>query len=202
MSGDSGRVFYQFTCIPSCIKYSDAFLDVHVHECLRWLSYINLTPYGWMVAGLLWSQRTEDVNDGFPITWKTRQSMWRRWNFWWLEGFGYIRPYPCTRSASICGLADGTYCLKKSTLAMSNSKELHAGKCYNHVLSAWHAHVYVVEWQPFHRPNSAIILEGRPEPGLLAMLPVSWYFSICKPFFVARITLTLVKGTVTNRTNT
>ena len=27
-------------------------------------------------------------------------------------------------------------------------------------------------------------------------------FSICKPFFVARTTLTLVKGTVTNRTNT
>ena len=34
-----------------------------------------------------------------------------------------------TRSASMRGLADGTYCLKRSTLAMSNSKELYAGKC-------------------------------------------------------------------------
>ena len=57
-----------------------------------------------------------------------------------------------TRSASMRGLADGTYCLKRSTLAMSNSEELYAGKCCTRVLSAWHVHV--VEWQLFRRPHA------------------------------------------------
>ena len=101
---------------------------------------------------------------------------------------GRIRLYTCTamptQSASMRGLAGSAYCLEKSTLAMSNSEQLYAGKCCTRVLSAWHVHV--VEQQLFcrpyavlthfllnQRPNSAIILEGRPEPGLLAMLPVS-----------------------------
>ena len=82
-----------------------------------------------------------------------------------------------TRSASMRVLADGTYCLESSTLAMSNSEELYAGKCCIRVLSAWHIHV--VNGNCFviltlnQRPNSAIILEGRPEPDLLAMVPFS-----------------------------
>ena len=96
-----------------------------------------------------------------------------------------MRPCPCTQSASaIRGLADSTSYLERSTVVMSNSEELYAGKCCTCVLSAWHVHVHVhvVEQQVFCRsyaflfsqcPNSAIILEGRPEPGLLAMLPVS-----------------------------
>ena len=103
-----------------------------------------------------------------------------------------------TRSALMHGLADGTYCLESSTLAMSNSEELYAGKSCTRVLSAWHVHVQC-SWTAtvsssshiFCSTNLAIILEGRPEPGLLPMLPVSWW-----------TTLTLVKGTVTNRTNT
>ena len=54
-----------------------------------------------------------------------------------------------TRSASIRGLADSTYCLKKSILEMSNSEQLYAGKC-TRVLSAWHVHV--VERQLFRYP--------------------------------------------------
>ena len=57
-----------------------------------------------------------------------------------------------TRSASMRRLADGTYCLERSTLAMPNSEELYAGKCCTHVLSAWHIHV--VERQLFRRPHA------------------------------------------------
>ena len=57
-----------------------------------------------------------------------------------------------TQSASMRGLADGTYCLERSTLAMSNSKELYAGKCCTRVLSA--GHIHVVERQLFRRPHT------------------------------------------------
>ena len=57
-----------------------------------------------------------------------------------------------TRSTSMRGLADGTYCLERSTLAMSNSEELYAGKCCTRVLSAWHVHV--VERQLFRHPHA------------------------------------------------
>ena len=64
-----------------------------------------------------------------------------------------------TRSASIRGLADSTYCLERSTLAMSNSEQLYAGKCCTHVLSAWHVHV--VEWRLFRRPYT---FSAQPTP--------------------------------------
>ena len=57
-----------------------------------------------------------------------------------------------TQSASMRGLADSTYCLERSTLAMSNSEELYAGKCCTHVLSAWHIHI--VERQQFRCPHA------------------------------------------------
>ena len=56
---------------------------------------------------------------------------------------------PC----DIAETADGTYyCLERSTLAMSNSEELYAGKCCTRVLSAWHIHV--VERQLFRHPHA------------------------------------------------
>ena len=118
----------------------------------------------------------------------------------------YITAIP-TQSASIRGLADSTYCLGRSSLALSNSEQLYAGKCCTRVLSPRHVHVHVFEWQLFcchafsAQPAHQIshYFGGQPKPGLLAMLPVSWYFFY---LFVARTTLTLVKGTVTNHTNT
>ena len=95
-------------------------------------------------------------------SWKTRQKLLtaRR-----------IRLYMAmlTWSASIRGLADDTYCLERSTLAMSNSEELYAGKYCTHVLSASSSCI-------FCSINAAIILEGWPKPDLLAMQPVSWHF--------------------------
>ena len=112
-----------------------------------------------------------------------------------------------TRSASIGGLADDTYCLGRSTLAMSNSKELYAGKCCTCVLSAWHVHV--VERQLFRRPHAFSAQPTQPLFWRGGLSQVFWQccqfpdtFCICKPFFIARTTLTLVEGTVTKRTNT
>ena len=108
-----------------------------------------------------------------------------------------------------CGLADDTYCLERSTLAMSNSEVLYAGKCCTRVLSAWHVHV--VERQLFRRPPA---FSAQPTQPLHVfwrggLSQVFWQccqfpdtFCICKPFFIARTTLTLVEGTVTKRTNT
>ena len=112
-----------------------------------------------------------------------------------------------TRSASIGGLADDTYCLERSTLAMSNSEELYAGKCCTRVLSAWHVHV--VERQLFRRPHTFSAQPTQPLFCSGGLSQVFWQccqfpdtFCICKPFFIARTTLTLVEGTVTKRTNT
>ena len=111
------------------------------------------------------------------------------------------------RSASIGGLADDTYCFERSTLATSNSEELYEGKCSTRVLSAWHVHV--VERQLFLRPHAFSAQPTQPLFWRGSLSQVFWQccqfpdtFCICKPFFIARITLTLVKGTVTKRTNT
>ena len=146
---------------------------------------------------------------GFPVAWKTRQSM--HVTSLKLQTARTIRLYTAmlTRSASIGGLADDTYCLERSTLAMSNSEVLYAGKCCTRVLSAWHVHV--VERQLFRRPPA---FSAQPTQPLHVfwrggLSQVFWQccqfpdtFCICKPFFIARTTLTLVEGTVTKRTNT
>lgn len=113
-----------------------------------------------------------------------------------------------TRSASIRGLANSTYCLERSTLVIQQWRIVCKEVLYLCSFSmactcSWTATILLSSHiSAQQRLNSAIVLEGRPEAGLLAMLPVSQYFSTCKPFFAARTSLTLVKGMVINRTNT
>ena len=151
--------------------------------------------------------RCQCAIDGFPIAWKTRHSM--HVTSLKLLTARRTRLYMAmlTRSASIGGLADNTYCLERSTLAMSQQRRI---VCREVLYPCSFSMACTCSWTAtvssssriFCSTNAAIILEGWPEPGLLAICQFPDTFCICKPFFIARITLTLVEGTVTKRTNT
>ena len=114
-----------------------------------------------------------------------------------------------TRSTSIRGLADGTYCLERSHPSDAQQRRivrrevLYPCSFSMACTCSWTATV-----SSSSRSTNALIqpLFWR---GGLSQIFWQWChfpdtFSICKPFFVARTTLTLVKGmvTCTNRTNT
>ena len=90
-------------------------------------------------------RRCQCAVDGFPVAWRTRPSMWRRWLL--KDLVIYCRAHSKHFNLQI---SYSTYCLERSTLAMSNSEELYAGKCCTLVLSAWHVHV--VQRPLFHPP--------------------------------------------------